>query len=67
MLVASVVTEMEVGFVACEVMGGGFVCLKTTVGGLAGGGQEHTVVGGGVATLHSGNWAPAPPRDVDFG
>ena len=28
MLVASVVTEMEVGFVACEVMGGGFVCLK---------------------------------------
>ena len=43
---------MEVGFVACEVMGGGFVCLKTIVGGLAGGGQEHTV---------------APPRDVDFG
>ena len=55
MLVASVVTEMEVGFVACEVMGGGFVCLKTTVGGLAGGGQEHTVVGGGVATLHFGS------------
>ena len=46
MLVSSVVTEMEVGFVACgEVMGGGFVCLKTAGGGLAGGGQGHAVVG----------------------
>ena len=35
-------------------MGAGFVCLKTTGGGLAGGGQEHTV-GVVVATLLSGS------------